>query len=87
MVDIKKRSGNIQKFDRNKLKNSVQRAGADEYVAERVTSNVERRVTNGTNTSQIREWIIIELKGIPAKNVAENYNSYKKTKRMGPIAL
>ncbi len=87
MVDIKKRSGNTQKFDRNKLKNSVQRAGANEYVAERVANNVETRVTDGTNTSQIREWVIIELKGIPAKNVAENYNSYKKTKRMGLIAL
>ncbi len=85
MVDIKKRSSETQKFDRNKLKDSVKKAGANEYDAELVTKNIERRVTNGTSTTQIREWVYIELRSIPpARNVAENYNSYKKQKRMAP---
>ncbi len=84
LVDIKKRSGDTQKFDRNKLKDSVKKAGANEYDAERVTNNIEKRVTKGTNTTQIREWVYVELRSIPDRMVAEDYNSYKKQKKMKP---
>ncbi len=85
LVDIKKRSGNIEKFDRNKLKDSVMKAGANESDAERVSSIIERRVTKGTNTSEIREWVYVELRSIPSRIAAENYYSYKKQKKMTPM--
>lgn len=78
LVEIKKRSGDIQEFDRNKLKNSIKKAGANEFDAEEVTSNIEKRVTDGTRTSQIRDWVYIELRSIPSRIAAENYNYYKK---------
>lgn len=83
LVDIKKRSGNTQKFDRNKLKNSVRSAGANEYDAGKVTDNIEKRVVDGTSTQQIREWVYIELRSIPPERIAaENYNYYKKQKEI-----
>ncbi len=82
---IKKRSGDTQKFDRNKLKNSVKKEGANESDAERVTKIIERRVTNGTNTDEIREWVYVELRSIPSRIAAENYKSYKKQKEMTPM--
>ncbi len=85
LVDIKKRSGTTQKFDRNKLKNSVIKSGANEWDAEQVTNNIEKRVTNGTSTVQIKEWVYIELRSIPARIAAENYNSYKKQKQVSPM--
>ncbi len=78
LVDIKKRSGAAQRFDRAKLKNSVVKAGANEWDAEQVTSNIEKRVTDGTSTVQIKEWVYSELRSIPSRIAAENYNSYKK---------
>ncbi len=85
LVDVKKRVGGTQKFDRNKLKNSVRKAGANEYDAERVTSIIENRVTNGTSTSRIREWVVIELRSIPSRMAAENYDSYKKPKEITTV--
>jgi transcriptional regulator NrdR family protein len=84
LVDIKKRSGEVQRFDRNKLKNSVKKAGANEYDAEKVTSIIEKRATNETTTSQIREWVYIELRAIPSRMAAEDYKSYKKMKEITP---
>ncbi len=84
-MDITKRSGNTQKFDRNKLKNSVMKAGANEWDAEHVTINIEKRTTEGTSTVQIKEWVVIELRSIPSWTVAEKYNSYKKQKQVTPM--
>ncbi len=80
MVDIKKRSGKMERFDRNKLKNSLRKAGANERDAETATNNVERKVRQGTNTSEIREWAIMELRMFPG-STADNYKSYKKEMR------
>ena len=82
MVDLKKRSGVVQRFDRNKLKNSLKKAGANEYDAEKVTSMIEKRVIDRTTTGQIREWVYIELRAIPSRMAAEDYKSYKKMKEM-----
>ncbi len=84
-INIKKRSGNTQKFDRNKLKTSVKKAGANESDAERVTRIIEKRVTKDTNTNEIREWVYVELRSIPSRIAAENYNSYKKQNKMMPM--
>ncbi len=85
MVNIKKRSGEVQEFDRNKLKKSVKEAGANEYDAERVTTNIEKRVAKDTNTDQIRGWVYIELRSIPSRIAAENYNSYKKQRMTSSV--
>lgn len=77
MVDVQKRSGDTEKFDRNKIKTSVKKAGANDRQAETVTSNVEKKVRNRTNTSQIRDWVIIELRAV-SDDLADNYQSHRK---------
>ncbi len=61
------------------------KAGATEWDAEHVTINIEKRITDGTSTVQIKEWVVIELRSIPSWTVAENYNSYKKQKQVTPM--
>jgi hypothetical protein len=79
-LDILKTSGEIEQFNIEKLRMSIEKAGATHGEAERVARNVEIRVRNSgkTDTEQIREWVIIELMSIPAYNAAEEYSSFKR---------
>ena len=81
MVEIKKRSGEMQEFDRDKLKKAIEKTGANDCDAEKVTINIEKRVTNGISTKEIRDWVYSELRSIPQeRTAAENYVYYKKGK-------
>lgn len=79
-MDVLKSSGETEQFDHEKLRMSVEKAGATHGDSERVARNVEIRVRNSgkTDTEQIREWVIIELMSIPAFNAAEEYSSFKR---------
>jgi transcriptional regulator NrdR family protein len=85
LVDVTKRSGDRQQFDRKKLKNSIKKAGALDREAEKITSKIEDRVMDGTSTGTIRGWVSTELSANTAKDVAKNYNSYKKQKTAIPM--
>ena len=83
MVKIKKRSGKSQEFYRNKLKSALKRAGANDYDADKVAGNIEKRVTDGTSTDKIREWVYVELRSIPSERMAaEDYMYYKKDSKV-----
>lgn|GEM_PF-1629296 len=81
-MDVLKASGDTEQFDREKLRMSVEKAGATHGESERVANNIEIRVRNSgkTDTEQIREWVIIELMSIPSLNAAEDYSSFKRHK-------
>jgi hypothetical protein len=59
MARIKKRSGEMQEFDRQKLEESIRRAGASDEAARRVAERV--RPVEGTTTEELRRMVSQEL--------------------------
>jgi transcriptional regulator NrdR family protein len=74
MVKVKKRS---EDFEKAKLKASVKKAGAKDEHATKVADNVAGKVKEGTETFEIRQWVITELTPLDAK-AAKAYETYKK---------
>ena len=60
MAKIKKRSGEMQEFDKRKLEQSVKRAGASEEVARRVAGKITP--SEGLSTEELRRSVSQELK-------------------------
>ena len=60
MAKIKKRSGEMQEFDKRKLEQSVKRAGASEEVARRVAEKITP--SEGLSTEELRRSVSQELK-------------------------
>lgn len=56
---IKKRSGELQEFDRRKLEESMKRAGASEETARRVADRIEP--SEGMTTDELRKHVSREL--------------------------
>ena len=80
MVEVKKRSGAMQEFDKAKLKTSLKKAGAKEEHATKVADKIAGKAKEGTATVEIWEWSIAELKPLDPK-AAKAYQSYKKPKK------
>jgi hypothetical protein len=74
MVKVKKRS---EDFEKAKLKASVKKAGAKDEHATKVADNVAGKVKEGTETFEIRQWVITELTRLDA-NAAKAYETFKK---------
>lgn len=70
MTRIKKRSGELQEFDRQKLVESMVRAGASEQVAEQIADKA--RVSEGASTIELRKLVAKELRQVN-EAVAEAY--------------
>jgi transcriptional regulator NrdR family protein len=70
----------MQEFDKAKLKNSLKKAGAKEEHATKVADKIAGKVKDGTETVEIWEWVVTELKPLDPK-AAEAYRTYKKPKR------
>jgi transcriptional regulator NrdR family protein len=74
LVKVKKRS---EDFNKEKLKASVKKAGAQDEHAKKVADKIAGKVKTGTTTVMIRRWVITELTPLDPK-VAEAYEKYKK---------
>ena len=70
MTNLKKRNGEMQKYDAAKLEASITRAGASDDLARAVAARVQ--VTEGMLTEQIRQRIAEELRKT-GPQVAEAY--------------
>lgn len=77
MVKVKKRSGNIEEFDRPKLEASLKKAGAKEEHATRVAETVKGKVQEGIATSEIKRLATTELRGMDAA-AAQRYETFVK---------
>ncbi|HDO19769.1 MAG TPA: ATPase [Thermoplasmatales archaeon] len=53
MIRVKKASGRLEPFNREKLINTLVRVGADEETANEIVSVIERRIWDGIPTSEI----------------------------------
>ncbi|HEB46729.1 MAG TPA: ATPase, partial [Candidatus Nealsonbacteria bacterium] len=61
-MDIIKASGKKEKFNKEKLYQSIKRAGVKPKLAEKICQNVEKSVYSGINSSQILDQITHSLK-------------------------
>lgn len=72
MTRMKKRSGELQEFDRRKLVESMKRAGASEQVAEQIAAKAQTQVAEGATTIELRKLAADELRKVN-ESVAEEY--------------
>ncbi|RLE71800.1 MAG: ATP-binding protein, partial [Thermoprotei archaeon] len=77
MVKIIKVDGSSEEFDKNKIIQSCIKAGATEEAAREIADEVEKKVKEGTRTTQIRRMV---LKRLRAKNPewADNWEFYDR---------
>ena len=61
MVEIIKRDGRREEFAPEKLRTSIQKAGAREETAREVARRVEEKTAEGTRTERIKEMVFEEL--------------------------
>lgn len=80
MTRVRKRSGELQEFDRTKLIESMRRAGADEQVARGIAEKTA--VVDGASTMDIRRDVVEELRKLN-EDVAE---AYARTVRLRAMA-
>lgn len=82
MYKVKKKDGSLQDFDRNKVFNSVMRAGGTREEAEKVASEVESWLpsvaVNGEVDSQTIRAKVIEVLKVVNPTVAGDYETHKK---------
>ncbi len=62
MVFIRKRDGELEEFDRDKIYRSICYAGGDEKTAREISDRIN--VVEGIDTDQIRNFVIEELRKI-----------------------
>ena len=70
MVDVRKRDGKTEKFDRAKLERSLRNTGTDEKTAREIAEKIEEK--EGITTDEIRKIVEKELKAKDAK-AADNF--------------
>lgn len=62
MIRVKKLDGSIEKFNPNKLRRSLRRAGASRETIDVILKKVQRIVRDGIETKQLYEFVMEELK-------------------------
>ena len=74
MPKLKKRKGHEEEFDRNKLEQSLKKAGAKEETIRRVAEAIKPR--EGMTTAEMRTNVINELKRRDPE-AAKRYETFK----------
>jgi len=81
-MQIQKKDGRLEEFDRNKLKQSISAAGANENEAESITAQVEAwapsMAINNAVHSQVIRAKVIELLKTANPAAAKTYEEYRK---------
>ncbi|MDH5684839.1 MAG: ATP cone domain-containing protein [candidate division WOR-3 bacterium] len=75
MPKLKKRAGQEEEYDRNKLEKSMKNAGAKEETVRKVLETFKHQ--EGMTTQQVRNHVINELKKHEPE-VANRYETYVK---------
>jgi len=86
MTLIIKANGEKTEFDANKLRGTLERAGARPETVEKVLSNVEKQVRENMTTKQIFKLIKKELRHLE-RYTAQRYNLRKGLLRLGPAGF
>lgn len=77
MVNVEKRNGKMEQFQRVKVIVSVRKAGATEEAAQKIADEVESKVHEGMSTSKIKKLVLAMLQKQSTK-AAASFRAYKK---------
>lgn len=77
MVNVTKKSGALENFSQEKVKNSMLKAGAPANVAEKIANDIAGKVRDAIPTSEIRAMVISSLRTNNAA-WADAYSGYVK---------
>ncbi len=86
MVDIIKASGEKEKYARNKLCDSLEKAGASKDVVERVCGNVEKDLKEGMTTDELFKRAFTHLAEEDV-HTAARYNLRRGIQALGPAGF
>ena len=82
-ISIRKRSGEIEAFNLDKLKNSLRRASVDEQLILKIAAEVEANLKDGMTTKQLYKMAYRMLKGT-SRVQASKYKLKKALMQLGP---
>lgn len=77
MVEVKKRAGHMENFDKAKLKRSLIKAGATEAHATKCVETVAAMMREGMTTAEIKRMAEEELRRLD-RGAADAYVTFKK---------
>jgi len=86
MIEIVKQNGEREAFDVEKLKFSLNRAGATENVIDEITSKIEKTLKNGTTTNKIYRQAF-KLLNKKEKKPAIKYSIRRSLLELGPTGF
>lgn len=86
MMKIVKHSGTIVDFERQKLKRSLLKSGANSEVVEKVLTEIESQLYDGISTKQIYKWAFSLLKKVAHAHAAR-YNLRTAIQQLGPAGF
>lgn len=70
-MDVVKKDGSMEAFDKNKIARGCEKSGASADVAKKVANAVSKKVKDGMSTIEIGEMAIAELKKLDRKSASE----------------
>ena len=80
---VKKASGQLEPFDPDKVKNSLQRAGASHELAQDILKTVETELYDGVTTREIYQKVFTHLR-LAGTHLAARYNLKRALMELGP---
>ena len=85
-IYVRKRDGRIERYDPNKIVRTLLRAGADRRTAERIVSELSKRVYSGMSTDEILSTVLDMLYRFK-KTGALRYDLKQSLIRLGPTGF
>jgi len=83
-VLVKKMDGTTEVFDVDKLKGSLERAGASKDAVEQISEHIEKEIYDGVSTQEIYSHAFEILKHFEKKPVAARYSLKRAVFDLGP---
>ena len=74
-MNVIKKDGSMEAFDKNKIARGCKKSGASDVVAKKVANAVSNKAEDGISTIEIGEMVIAELKKLDKKSASE-YEKY-----------
>jgi ATP cone domain len=85
-MKIVKHSGNIVDFNRDKLKSSLLKSGANKHVVEDILQEIDKQIYEGISTKKIYKMAFGQLKKVSNSNAAR-YNLRAAIQMLGPAGF
>lgn len=78
-MEVVKRDGRRETFDREKVRRACVGCGAPEEVATRIAEEVEKEARNGMATSEVKDMVLQKLDAENSQ-FRSNWEEYQRTK-------